>query len=105
MKDQFIDRMNAQRIVLKQINKISWPSESLLSLSEDAIQRWLSVNQLGEDDEVVKLAKEAGDALMFLANASQEQVSPQYASRNANMAMILDRTRLVVRTRLSSVFP
>ena len=75
MDDSFSDRMSAQRAILKQINKVAWPREELFALSEDAIQRWLSVNRLGEDDEVVKLAREAGEVLLFLANASQEQVS------------------------------
>lgn len=91
MNDSFSDRMDAQRAILKQINQVTWPREELFALSEDAIQRWLSINRLGEDDEVVKLAREAGDALLFLANASQEQVSPEYVSRTANVAAILER--------------
>lgn len=93
MNDSFSDRMDAQRAVLKQINQVIWPQEELFSLSEDAIQRWQSVNRLGEDYEVVKLAREAGDALLFLANASQEQVSSEYVSRTANVAAILGRLR------------
>lgn len=91
MSDSFSDRMDAQRAILKQINQVTWPKEELFALSEDAIQRWLSVNRLGEDYEVVKLAREAGDALLFLANASQEQVSPEYLSRTANVTAILER--------------
>jgi hypothetical protein len=91
MNDSFSDRMDAQRAILKQINQVSWPREELFALSEDAIQRWISVNRLGEEYEVVRLAREAGDALLFLANASQEQVSPEYASRTANVTAILER--------------
>jgi hypothetical protein len=83
--------MDAQRAILKQINQVTWPREELFALSEEAIQRWLSVNRLGEDYEIVKLAREAGDALLFLANASQEQVSPEYVSRTANVTAILER--------------
>jgi hypothetical protein len=96
MDDSFSDRMNAQRAILKQINQVAWPREELFALSGDAIQRWLSVNRLGEDNEVVKLAREAGDALLFLANASQEQVSPEYASRTSNVTAILERLRSAV---------
>jgi hypothetical protein len=91
MNDSFSDRMDAQRAILKQINQVTWPREELFGLSEDAIQRWISVNRLGEEYEVVRLAREAGDALLFLANASQEQVSPEYASRTANVTAILER--------------
>jgi hypothetical protein len=96
MGDSFSDRMDAQRVILKQINQIAWPREELFALSEDAIQRWLSVNRLGEDNKVVKLAREAGDALLFLANASQEQVSPEYSSRTFTVTAILERLRLAV---------
>ena len=96
MSISFSDRMDAQRAVLKQINHVNWPQEQLFALSENAIQRWLSVNRLGEDHEVVKLAREAGDALLFLANASQEQVSPEYISRTANVAAILERLRAAI---------
>lgn len=103
MSDSFSDRMDAQRAILKQINQVTWPREELFALSEDAIQRWLSVNRLGEDYEVVKLAREAGDALLFLANASQEQVSPEYVSRSANVTAILERLRTAMASeRLAS---
>jgi hypothetical protein len=95
--------MDAQRAIVKQINQVTWPREELFALSEDAIQRWLSVNRLGEDYEIVKLAREAGDALLFLANASQEQVSPEYVSRTANVTLILERLRKAVASqRLAS---
>ncbi len=88
--------MDAQRVILKEINRVPWPSEELYALSEAAIRRWASVNRLGPDDAVVRLAREAGDALLFLANASQEQVSPEYASRSANVAAILPRLKLAL---------
>lgn len=96
MDDSFLDRMNAQRAILKQINQIRWSREELFALSEDAIQRWSSVNRLGEDNEFVKLAREAGEALLFLANASQEQISPEYASHASDVTAIFERLRLAV---------
>ena len=96
MTDNFTDRMNAQRTILKEINQVAWPSEDLFALSEIAIQRWASVNRLGPNHEVVRLAKEAGDALLFLANASQEQISPEYASRSADVVAILPRLRMAL---------
>jgi hypothetical protein len=101
MGDSFANRMDAQRAILKEINRVAWPTEELFALSELAIQRWVSANRLALDDEVVKLAREAGDALLFLANASQEQVSPEYASRSANVAVILRRLRFAVRELMS----
>jgi hypothetical protein len=101
MDDTFVNRMDAQRAILKEINRVAWPAEELFALSELAIQRWVSANRLAADDEVVKLAREAGDLLLFLANASQEQVSPEYASRSANVAAILPPLRLAVRKLMS----
>jgi hypothetical protein len=101
MEDSFANRMDAQRVILKEINRVAWPTEELFALSEQAIQRWVSVNRLAPDDEVVKLAREAGDALLFLANVSQEQVSPEYSFRSANVAAILPPLRLVVGKLLS----
>ena len=93
MTNEFSDRMNAQRAILKQINGIPWPNEELFALSEDAIQRWTSVNYLKQDQEIVQLARAAGDALLFLANASQDQVSSEYSSRKSNITSIFERLR------------
>jgi len=96
MDDSFANRMDAQRAILKEINRVTWPTEELFALSELAIQRWVSANRLALDDEVVKIAREAGDALLFLANISQEQVSPEYANRSANVSAILPRLRVAI---------
>jgi hypothetical protein len=101
MDDSFANRMDAQRAILKEINRVTWPTEELFALSEQAIQRWASANRLAPNDKVVKLAREAGDALLFLANVSQEQVSPEYASRSANVAAILVPLRLAVDNLMS----
>jgi hypothetical protein len=101
MRDSFSDRMDAQRAVLKQVNQVAWPQEELFALSEDAIQRWVSVNRLGDDNEIVKLAREAGDALLFLANASQEQIAPEYASHVSDVTAILERLRSVMTSTVS----
>jgi hypothetical protein len=102
MDDSFANRMDAQRAILKEINLISWPSEQLFALSETAIQRWLTANRLAVEDEVVKLAREAGDALLFLAHASQEQVSPEYASRSADVSAIMPRLHAALRKLMSA---
>lgn len=99
MDNSFLNRLDAQRAVLKEINHVPWPSEELFALSEVAIQRWASVNRLGPDDTIVKLAREAGDALLFLSSASQEQISSEYASRSADVAAILPRLRVALAKR------
>lgn len=47
-------------------------------------------------------AREVGDALLFLANASQEQISPEYSSRSANITAIVPRLRAAVLKFLSA---
>ncbi|WP_127078871.1 hypothetical protein [Rhodomicrobium lacus] len=102
INDSFANRMDAQRAVLKEINRLIWPNEVLFALSEAAIQRWANANRLEPGDEVVKLARQAGEALLFLASSSQEQVSPEYASLSFNMTEILARLRLEVMSRRSN---
>ena len=103
MSDNFSDRMDAQRAILKQINQRAWPREELFSLSDGAIRRWISTNRLEPDDEVVRLVREAGDVLLFLANSSQEQVSPEYISRSLNVAEILERIRAAMDSKRLSL--
>jgi hypothetical protein len=97
MAADFADRVNAQRAILKQVNQIAWPHEALFAISKVAIQRWTSVNRLGEDSEIVKLVQEAGDALLFLANSSQQQISPEYAKRSINVSEVLENLRAALR--------
>ena len=101
MKNEFNARMEAQREILREINQIDWSVEPLLSLSEPAITRWVITNRLGTDDSIVGLVRQAGDALLFLANRSQEQVSPEYESHTADVASILLVLRNAVRDRKS----
>lgn len=96
MSNDFSDRMNAQRAILKLVNQVEWPREELFALSADAIKRWLSVNRLGDDSEIIELVREAGDRLLFLANASQEQITMEYTYRTANVAAIHDRLRSLI---------
>jgi len=99
MNNEFNARMEAQREILKEVNQINWSTEPLLSLSEAAITRWAMNNRLGADDSIVSLVRQAGDTLLFLANRSQEQVSPEYASHAADVASILLLLRNAVQER------
>ena len=99
MKNEFNARMEAQREILKEVNQINWCTEPLLSLSEAAITRWTINNCLGANNSIVGLVRQAGDALLFLANRSQEQVSSEYASHSADIASILMSLHNAVRER------
>jgi hypothetical protein len=93
MSSDFNNRMDAQRQFLKIINARAWASEPLFGLSHGAIDRWTSVNQMTQSDLIVALVKRAGDALYFLANKSQEQVSPEYQRASNDFATIIEQAR------------
>jgi hypothetical protein len=93
MTSDFNNRMEAQREFLKEVNSRAWPAEQLSALSEGAIQRWITVNRLESRDEIVLQVKNAGEALYFLANKSQEQVSEEYQRRSNDFATILRRLK------------
>lgn len=91
--NDFNNRMDAQREFLKAINVVEWRAEPLVALSRGAIDRWISVNQLPAKDAIVLLVEEAGDALYFLANKSQEQVSSEYQDASEGFGRLIDLVR------------
>jgi hypothetical protein len=84
--NEFNNRVEAQRQVLKLANAKPWKTEELFGLSSKAIERWVNVNHIDPDSRVVQLIKTAGAKLFFLANKSQEQISEEYklASREVS---------------------
>jgi hypothetical protein len=93
MSSDFNNRMDAQREFLKIINARTWASEPLFGLSQGAIDRWSAANQLTQSDRIVALVKRAGEALYFLANKSQEQVSPEYRRASNDFTAIIEEAR------------
>ena len=87
--DDFSNRMEAQRDFLKVINSSGWSGEPLSSLSDGAIQRWIMLNRLDTADPLVACVKSAGEALHFLANESQQQISDEYRARSHDFALLL----------------
>jgi hypothetical protein len=82
-----------QREFLKIINAHAWASEPLFGLSQGAIDRWSSANRLMQSDRIVALVERAGDALYFLANKSQEQVSSEYQRASNDFTAIIEQAR------------
>lgn len=93
MPDSFVDRMEAQRAILKAINQKNWPREELFSLSEQAIQRWIEKNSIGKEESIAVLARRAAESLLFLANISQEQISEEYEYHSCQIDVILNDIR------------
>ncbi|MBY8957121.1 hypothetical protein J1G18_07470 [Pseudomonas sp. MIS38] len=74
---EFNNRIDAQRAVLNYVNRVAW-HEELHGLSRGAIDRWVRVNNIDPDGELVLAILEAAGKLFFLANKSQEQVTDEY---------------------------
>lgn len=76
---EFNNRISAQREVLEIVNARR-ANEELFGLSSNAIERWVSVNRLDPDSDLVRLVRTVSGKLFFLANKSQEQVTEEYQS-------------------------
>ncbi|EKD25988.1 MAG: hypothetical protein ACD_79C01416G0004 [uncultured bacterium] len=76
--EEFNNRMNAQRNILKLINKSKGQVEELCGLSRKAIDRWISVNSIDPESHKCKIVYEISEKLFFLATKSQEQISDEY---------------------------
>ena len=79
---EFNNRIAAQRRILQIVNRNCHQDEELFSLSAKAIERWCLVNQLDPESKVPKLLTAASARLFFLANKSQEQISPEYIEKS-----------------------
>ena len=75
---EFNNRISAQREALKIVNGSGLFIESLLSLTEKAIDRWSRNNRLDTHEPLITLLKSMSGTLFFLANKSQEQVTEDY---------------------------
>lgn len=76
--NEFNNRISAQRDALKIVNGSGLFVESLLSLTEKAIDRWSRNNKVDAHDSIITLLKSMSGTLFFLANKSQEQITEDY---------------------------
>lgn len=93
MQHEFNNRIAAQRSILQIVNRKRWIEEDLFGLSSKAINRWVSINRLAENSKLVGLIRDASAKLFFLANRSQEQISPEYKAVSGEVAAICDAIR------------
>jgi hypothetical protein len=96
MVSDFNNRIEAQRDILRVVNSRTWPIEQLYALSDGAIQRWIMINHIDAKSEIASLVVNAGDALNFLANQSQEQVSGEYQMRSKEFSLVLEKVKLEI---------
>lgn len=74
----FLNRMQAQREILKIVNDYKWNIEPLNSLTKKSIERWVLKNKIKTECNLVRLLYKTADKVFFLANKSQEQITEGY---------------------------
>lgn len=93
---EFNNRISAQRDALKIVNGSELFLESLMSLTEKAIERWSKSNQIDAHDPIITLLTSMSGTLFFLANKSQEQVTEDYKVLSDKVCKQLDDLELEV---------
>jgi hypothetical protein len=91
--NEFNNRIDAQRQILSLVNQHAWEKEELFGLSTKAIERWVSTNHIDSESAIVRLVITAASKLFFLANKSQEQVSPEYQEASDEIRVITDKIK------------
>jgi len=86
--EEFNNRMDAQRDVLKVINRKRSNKEELCGISEKAIERWIAVNRLDPESDICRILFKISEMLFFLATKSQEQVSEKYKLLSYEIAQL-----------------
>jgi hypothetical protein len=97
---EFNNRIGAQRDALKIVNGSELFVESLLSLTEKAIDRWSRNNKVDAHDSIVTLLKSMSGTLFFLANKSQEQVTEDYKVLSDKVSKQLSKLELEVAAKI-----
>lgn len=92
---EFNNRISAQRDILLLVNSMVW-HEELLGLSSGAIDRWIRLNQLGDNLSLVPLIRKAAEKLFFLANKSQEQVTKEYYFLSEEVSLITNEIKNLI---------
>ncbi|OQR35346.1 hypothetical protein BWR15_15555 [Pseudomonas sp. T] len=86
----FNNRVDAQRNILRVVNKHHWCAEELSGLSSKAIDRWILANQIDTTSRLAELIRLAGRSLFFLANKSQEQITDEYGHHSQKVVGLTD---------------
>ena len=88
---EFNDRNAIQRQIIQFINAKFALKEELCSLSGNAIERWLSANQIAKDSAIARLLFETSSKLFFLAANSQEKISERYKLLTSEIDALMRR--------------
>ena len=76
--EEFSSRVEAQRQLVQAVNTHEWKREQLFALTEKAIQRWSTVNQIDSTTRLVKLLRAASLQVFVMANHSDDPIAGAY---------------------------
>ena len=88
---EFNNRIDAQRQLLRIVNRVRWEGEPLHGLSSKALERWVSRNGLDAEGPLASLLRTVAAELFFLANRSQEQVTDEYQAHARSLEALVPR--------------
>ncbi len=86
--DEFVNRMDKQRKILKVVNTKINNKEELCGLSKKAIERWIQVNGITSDSNISNILFKLSEKLFFLACKSQEQISDDYKNISSEISVL-----------------
>jgi len=86
---EFNNRIETQRKTLRVVNRTIRYTEPLLSLSDKAISRWISSNNISHDNKMVIIVRKISEKLFFLANKSQEQITDDYIKASKTVERLI----------------
>lgn len=92
---EFKNRIKLQRKTLQVVNSSKIYKESLLSLSNSAINRWATKNRIGDEDKTISIIKIISKKLFFLANKSQEQITEDYSNKTDEIEGLLEQLKQI----------
>jgi hypothetical protein len=76
--NEFSNRVDAQRQILRAVNNRPWKNEQLFALNQKAIQRWIVANQVDPSSKLVQLLNEASAQIFVMANHSDDPIAGAY---------------------------
>ena len=97
--EEFSSRVEAQRQLVQAVNTREWKHEQLFALTEKAIQRWSTVNQIDGATRLVKLLRAASLQVFVMANHSDDPIAGAYRLSRKRVKTI----EVELRTELESI--
>jgi hypothetical protein len=96
---EFVSRTEVQRVILRLVNSAIVEREPLFGLSQHALDRWTSKNQIDQASSVVSLLRRAAAQLSMLANRSQDTIAGDYKEHADALRNLTESIRIECRMR------